>query len=71
MQDPLSHSFIQGLKIIETGFNLIPSESVVLFMHRTDTSTLKVIVNKFLQATTTVDEKIKIVEFLTTYARID
>lgn len=48
MQDPLAQCFIEGLKIIETCFNLISSESVVLFMHRTDMSTLKVIVNKFL-----------------------
>jgi hypothetical protein len=40
-------------------------------MHKQETSPLKVILNKFNQASTTVEEKIKIVEFLTSYARID
>lgn len=29
------------------------------------------IINKFLQAATTLEEKVKIVEFLTAYARLD
>ena len=37
MQDPKSNSFIEGLKIIQTGFSLISSENVNLFMRKSDT----------------------------------
>ena len=39
-------------------------------MKKQDTSPLKVILGKFIQNTTSVEEKIRIVEFLTSYARI-
>jgi hypothetical protein len=71
MQDTKSGSFIEGLKIIQTGFTLISSEKVNLFMRKSDTQALKVIINKFLQAATTIEEKVKIIEFLTAYARLD
>lgn len=40
-------------------------------MKKSDTQALKVIINKFMHAVTTIEEKIKIVEFLTAYAQID
>lgn len=39
-------------------------------MKKQDTSPLKVIVGKFTQNSTSIEEKISIIEFLTSYARI-
>jgi hypothetical protein len=38
MQDPqAAGSFSEGLKIIQTGFALVSSENIALFMRRSDT----------------------------------
>jgi hypothetical protein len=63
--------FFEGLKILELSFNLISSDSMLLFMKKQDTSSpMKVIVTRFIQNATTVEEKIQIIEFLTSYARV-
>jgi hypothetical protein len=50
---------------------LVSNDSMINFMRKQDTSPLRVIVNRYIQTQTMVEEKIKIVEFLTSYAQID
>lgn len=63
--------FIEGLKIFEASFSLLTNESIMLFMKKQDAPLLKVILQKYLSNQSTIEEKIKVIEFLTSYARIE
>lgn len=71
MQDNQSNTFLIGLKIIEQGLSILSSGNINQFMRRQETSPIKAILAKYNSNQCTVEERIKIVEFLTTYARYD